>query len=293
VPVTTCSDLLKAGGYARLPAYLEALASSMKAVGAGNIDDFILKTAEKTPDPLKKGSGVFNAALLNTSAAAEKARNDPRYRASANRKSPPRIDSHLRTFDCITCEKCIPVCPNAANFLYPSPIVSFEYHDVIVAPDGSMRPGPTQRFSIEKEMQIGNYADFCNECGNCDTFCPEYGGPFIEKPGFHGTLQSFEAAAPRDGFLFARHSGGVVLNARLKQVVYILSHSPAQNVYGYFDGSASVIFDGRNHAPMQAVSAVDREHLMNIRIYHTLRHILHGVLDSSRINQINASMPRA
>jgi len=31
-------------------------------------------------------------------------------------------------------------------------------------------------------MQIACYADFCNECGNCDTFCPEYGGPYIKKP---------------------------------------------------------------------------------------------------------------
>ncbi len=126
-------------------------------------------------------------------------RNASRYRAPANRKIPPRIESHLRTFDCITCEKCIPVCPNAANFLYPSKIVAFDYHDIIVSPDGSFRPGPTGKFSIEKDMpNQPSYADFCNECGNCDTFCPEFGGPFIEKPNFHGSLHSYNHAAPRD-----------------------------------------------------------------------------------------------
>ena len=37
---------------------------------------------------------------------------------------------------------------------------------------------------VEQKAQIANLADFCNECGNCDTFCPEVGGPYIEKPRF-------------------------------------------------------------------------------------------------------------
>jgi putative selenate reductase len=292
VPVTTCSDLLKTGGYARLPAYLESLAAAMKALGAANIDDFILKTAEKTPGPLTKGSGVFNAALRNTTAAAEIARNDPRYRAAANRKTPPRIDSHLRTFDCITCEKCIPVCPNAANFLYPSPVISFEYHDVIVAPDGSMRAGPTQRFSIEKEMQIGNYADFCNECGNCDTFCPEYGGPFIEKPSFHGTLQSFEAAAPRDGFYVSADAPHFI-GARLNRSDYSLAR--VRNSF-YFSDMRVQLEISSDHVPVRVrmiLTPLQQPHRVDLRIYHTLRHILAGVLDRKHINQINTSIMRA
>ncbi len=53
-------------------------------------------------------------------------------------------------------------------------------------------------------MQIACYSDFCNECGNCDTFCPEYGGPYIKKPTFYGTQKSWLAAAPRDGFFIER-----------------------------------------------------------------------------------------
>ena len=42
VPVTTCTDLLKTGGYGRLPPYLHDLQKQMEKVGARTIDDFIL-----------------------------------------------------------------------------------------------------------------------------------------------------------------------------------------------------------------------------------------------------------
>ena len=35
-----------------------------------------------------------------------------------NRAAPRKIGSHLVLFDCINCDKCIPVCPNDANFVY-------------------------------------------------------------------------------------------------------------------------------------------------------------------------------
>src|SRR5262249_16892486 len=41
VPVTTCTDLLKTGGYGRLPPYLQDLQQQMEKVGARTIDDFI------------------------------------------------------------------------------------------------------------------------------------------------------------------------------------------------------------------------------------------------------------
>ncbi|GIS37006.1 MAG: hypothetical protein Ct9H90mP9_0360 [Pseudomonadota bacterium] len=44
---------------------------------------------------------------------------------------------------------------------------------------------------LEKKHQIANFADFCNECGNCDIFCPEDGGPYVLKPRFFGSRESF------------------------------------------------------------------------------------------------------
>jgi putative selenate reductase len=183
-PVTTCTDLLRPGGYARLPKYLDNLAAMMKACGAINLDELIAK----------KGGGDAAARQL-----AEAAITDPRYRKERNVKTPKKIGSTLELFDCVNCDKCIPVCPNDANFSYEiTPLT---------------REAPTWRFSgggveevgrvsveIEEGHQLATFVDFCNACGNCDVFCPEDGGPYVLKPHWFGSKESFEAETRLEGF---------------------------------------------------------------------------------------------
>ena len=78
---------------------------------------------------------------LTTVILAHLAENDPRYRSPANKKYPNRVQSHLVTFDCLTCDKCIPVCPNDANFIYPSAPERHEY-PVFVVEGGIAVPRP-------------------------------------------------------------------------------------------------------------------------------------------------------
>jgi putative selenate reductase len=296
VPVTVCTDLLRPGGYGRLSGYLQSLADAMKAVGAACIDDFILDAfGQRQAAGLRAAEGGASAlqwaGLLNTTIAAEKARQDPRYTAPQNRKIPVRIDSHLHTFDCITCDKCIPVCPNAANFTYPTPLSAFDCLDVVVDPGGSIQRVPGRRFEITRDMQIANYADFCNECGNCDTFCPEYGGPYIQKPGFYGSVESWRRAAPRDGFVIENGNGQPAIRARIKSAEYHLRHDPVGSIYQWSDGRVELTIAGINHDEVRArlLAGLSGAHRMDMWIFHTLRHLLHGVLDRKWINQINAS----
>ena len=58
-------------------------------------------------------------------------------------------------------------------------------------------------FQVAKTHQLANYADACNDCGNCDVFCPEDGGPYIEKPRFFGSLETYRKYAGRNGFYVA------------------------------------------------------------------------------------------
>ena len=280
VPVTVCSDLLRPGGYGRLPAYLKSLAQAMRAVGAANVDQFIqLAFGEEGGD-----------ALTNTSVAADKARNDPRYRAAANRAMPKRVQSHLVTFDCLTCDKCVPVCPNAANFTYPTPIVAFDYHDWIIDIAGIVRAaGEVRRFEIKESMQIANFADYCNDCGNCDTFCPEYGGPYIKKPGFFGSVESWRHRAPRDGFVIQQTNGGASILARIKQREYQLIYDRAAANYQYADDSVALDLTETDHRVLacRIQSKIDSEHRVDLGVFHTLRHLLHGVLNAGHVNQIN------
>ncbi len=78
------------------------------------------------------------------------------------------------------CDVCVTVCPNLANVS-----VAAEPYEVKI-------PGANKSYKIEQTTQIINVGDFCNECGNCETFCPTSGAPYKTKPKFYLTRESFE-----------------------------------------------------------------------------------------------------
>jgi putative selenate reductase len=196
VPVTTCTDLLRPGGYARLIRYLDNLGEKMRELGVTRIADFVLHYRGQAQ---AAGGDVDAAGRLNTPILAAEATANPRYQWERNRGVPRKIGSKLWLYDCINCDKCVPVCPNDANFVYEAPTVAGEYDNFELAPGGVRRvPGGVLR--IAKVHQLANYADMCNECGNCDIFCPEDGGPQNEKPRFFGSLDTYRRHAGRNGF---------------------------------------------------------------------------------------------
>jgi len=251
-PVTTCTDLLRPGGYARLPKYLDKLEAKMKAVSARTVQDYILRAhghagpallaiealiksqfehrgwavsdglseqlqttaakAAELPHLEALSAAGFEAAqaeliatywrheagTMNAETMAEMALEDPRYTFAKNAKVPKKIGSHLALFDCVSCDKCVPVCPNDANFVYDvapvaaaAPVWSFTADAVETKED--------LRLEIEQSHQLSTFVDFCNACGNCDIFCPEDGGPYQEKPHWFGSKESFEAETKISG----------------------------------------------------------------------------------------------
>jgi Pyruvate/2-oxoacid:ferredoxin oxidoreductase delta subunit len=127
---------------------------------------------------------------------------DPRYSAAKNSGSPRRVKSTLALFDCLSCDKCIAVCPNDANFAISTPKIDpIPLLDWVVTGDGSLRSEPSGEFSLRETVQIANFADACNECGNCDIFCPEWGGPYKLKPRFFSSPGSYATAHHQDGFV--------------------------------------------------------------------------------------------
>ncbi|HEY3119802.1 MAG TPA: 4Fe-4S dicluster domain-containing protein, partial [Vicinamibacteria bacterium] len=216
VPITTCTDLLRPGGYGRLPAYLTNLEERMRALGARTIGEYIVNSCEQDA-----AATAHEAALLNTPVVAARVRQDPRYRAEANRATPRKIGSRLWLFDCISCDKCLPVCPNDANFVYETAALSTAYENFQVR-GGNAVSVEGGRFEVAKTHQIANFQDFCNECGNCDVFCPEDGGPYIEKPRFFGSLESWKSLPSRDGFFAERQESIDAVWARIRGREYHL-----------------------------------------------------------------------
>ncbi len=257
VPVTACTDLLKAGGYGRARACLDELLARMRQTGAATIDQFVLRAfghgqaaLDRLPlDPetrqaceqalraggdLKAAAGdavfprwVREAQVLNTAHYARRVAEDPRYRRAAVAKPPAKIGRSLRLFDCLTCDKCIPVCPNDATFAFvlprgEIPIVKASY-------DGA-RWSTRQEgvLAITEKHQIGTFAGFCNDCGNCDVFCPEDGGPYAIKPRFYSDPADWRADSGRDGFCLERTQGAEVFLGRVHGVEYRLEQDGAR-----------------------------------------------------------------
>jgi putative selenate reductase len=89
------------------------------------------------------------------------------------------------------CNTCVTVCPNLALYFYfVDPV---KYHlQKLVKTNGKFESVPDRDFVIEQSPQILQIADWCNECGNCTTFCPTSGAPYREKPHLYLNKEAFE-----------------------------------------------------------------------------------------------------
>jgi len=122
------------------------------------------------------------------------------------------VGTHLVLFDCLTCDKCIPVCPNDANFTFVLPRIEIPIVKLRLLGSAGWARESAGLLRFEKKHQIANFADFCNDCGNCDVFCPEDGGPYLVKPRFFGSREQWAAARQLDGFFVER--GGEAIDGR-------------------------------------------------------------------------------
>ncbi len=85
------------------------------------------------------------------------------------------------------CNICVSVCPNISNIG-----VNFNIEDIKIPNLNNTFDIEPRTFRISQKYQIINIGDFCNECGNCYTFCPTSGAPYKIKPKFYLTKESFD-----------------------------------------------------------------------------------------------------
>lgn len=90
----------------------------------------------------------------------------------------------------LMCDVCVSVCPNLANQSYRIENKQIKFPIVFVK--GKEIVSQTKFFEIKQDYQVLNVADWCNECGNCATFCPTSGKPYTDKPKVHISFESFD-----------------------------------------------------------------------------------------------------
>ena len=122
------------------------------------------KEAQQTPERLSIGQRA-GFALIEQTLGEEEAKKEA-----------------ARCLQCSTfCDKCVEVCPNRANYTYFVSPVRFILPKLTCENDELVIAGEDV-FEVKQSRQIIHVDDFCNECGNCATFCVHQGKPYLEKP---------------------------------------------------------------------------------------------------------------
>jgi putative selenate reductase len=308
VPVTTCTDLLRPGGYGRLGKYLDNLEEAMAACGARDRDDLILNRFDKGAEARRlveaeleeQGVGVDQrelsarivrmAGVLNSHEVTARVTGDPRYAAGKNGKPPRKVGSTLALLDCLSCDKCVPVCPNDANFSIETPPEEVSYEDLLVDDAGAIARVPGGLWTVKKAQQWANFADACNECGNCDVFCPEDGGPYVVKARYFGSRASFDASPRLDGLYLERAPDGLRVLARVGGRDCRLELRGERAVIEddivrvHHDTASGVILGA------ELVAGARGPHRHSGALFWTLRALVRGALDPSRVNAVSAAM---
>ncbi|HEX9865023.1 MAG TPA: 4Fe-4S dicluster domain-containing protein [Acidimicrobiia bacterium] len=173
-PMTVCSDLLKPGGYGRIKPMLEGLQKTMEKAGCPDLGAWRRQAGPEVVPSYVEG--------LRRPEQVE------HYSRAGTSKLPRSVDSVLERWGCVACNFCVTVCPNDAFVRLPTP-------------EGMEVDGRQQYFCL---------AELCNECGNCTTFCPEIGEPWLVKPRLFLDAARFAAdPASRPGFLIEAFDGGI------------------------------------------------------------------------------------
>ena len=127
------------------------------------------------------------------------------------------------------CSICTTVCPNLANRTYRITPLSHMLQKAVKTEDDKMVFEDDALFEIRQHYQVLHIANFCNECGNCNTFCPASGAPFRDKPRFWLTTESFNEAT--EGYLLSVLSGRTNLIHKHKGSFATLTQLPDKCIY--------------------------------------------------------------
>jgi len=119
-----------------------------------------------------------------------------------------------RCLDCDDlCSLCVTVCPNRANVAYAVEPFTLQIPSLVMR-NGRLVAEGARDFRLAQGIQTLNIGDFCNECGNCDTFCPAQGAPYRDKPKFWLDADGFQEAKG-DAFHLEALPSSVAIQARL------------------------------------------------------------------------------
>ncbi len=129
------------------------------------------------------------------------------------------------------CDKCVEVCPNRANISIVKFAMGLKVWDLDCSDEG-VRTVAERPYIIKQDRQILHLADFCNECGNCDTFCVHQGKPYMEKPRLFLFEEDFNHEKD-NAFFVSSTNGDWIIHRRENGEETRLVYRPAAGLLSY------------------------------------------------------------
>jgi hypothetical protein len=122
-------------------------------------------------------------------------------------------------------------------------------------------------------------------------FCPEDGGPYVEKPRFFGSLESYRSQLRLDGYVLLSGTKTVTLFGRFSGNEYEVTVDEAAHEAVFSTANADVVIDWNSQAVKDAslTGSVDVERV-DMRLYLTMAAVLKGLRASGRVHFVNCDI---
>jgi putative selenate reductase len=138
---------------------------------------------------------------------------------------------------CLLCDElcniCVTVCPNLACYSYQ--VEPFQVNlQKIHKKNGHLTISDDKTFGVKQKYQILHIADWCNDCGNCSTFCPTSGSPYKDKPHLFLGKKSFDYSD--EGYHYDPLRGRLDFKQKMRS--YSLVKSGNNYIFGNNNSSA-------------------------------------------------------
>lgn len=180
----------------------------------------------------------------------------------------------------LQCNTCVEVCPNRANFTIEVPTEETPYV-ILGYRSGDIIPVSHGVYTVKKRHQIVNLAEICNECGNCDNFCPEVGGPYKVKNAFFTSLEALKEDE-RDGYYVQRNDKEVQVWTRYHNEIHQMIWNKETDEAILKNAMICVKLRYSDATVLETMAIIPQETAtLSLEVFHNIRTLLAGIQDIS------------
>lgn len=180
---------------------------------------------------------------------------------------------------CLLCDEvcniCTTVCPNVAFHSYEIKPFSRLLQKFVRKNGEWVVINDDQPFEIKQQRQIIHIADWCNNCGNCNTFCPSAEAPYKIKPHLFISKEAFDAE--NEGFWLAQTNGKRILHRRSDGKISALVSENGKLIYES-DGNRIVMEQANMEVNEYFISDFDGDEI-GLQMIVEMSLILQGALE--------------